>query len=197
MAGCEWAALNKKMKEYHDCEWGVPVRDDRVQFEYLALEVMQCGLSWNTVLQKRETLRRAFAGFDYEKLAQFDERDVERILSCDGIIKSQGKSKAILKNARAFMSIRHETGSFSEYLWSFTGGMPLVYRSHQDKGAPARNMLSQRIAEDLKRRGFTYIGAVTVYSHLQACGIINDHARTCPRYEELVHIYGAAETDGE
>ena len=171
------------MKLYHDCEWGVPVYDDTVQFEYLVLELMQSGLSWNTILQKRETLKSAYANFNYEVLADYGPEETDKIMTCEGIIRQRRKIEAVFQNARALKIIRREFGSFSDYLWSYTKGKVYVYKSHEKLGVPAANELSTAVAADLKKRGFVFLGPVTVYSHLQACGIIHDHASSCPAGE--------------
>lgn len=185
---CVWSEGNAPLREYHDREWGVPVHDDRIMFEYLFLEAMQCGLNWNMMLAKREIFRECFAGFDYEAMARFDEADVQRILAYPGMIKSRSKILAEINNAQRFMETAREYGSFCEYLWAYTGGKALVYVANAD-GMPAQNELSVRIAKDMKKRGFKYLGPVTLYSHLQACGIINDHARDCFRFRELTENY--------
>ena len=182
MSYCDWASGEQMLLDYHDTEWGVPVSDDRLQFEYLMLEAMQSGLSWLTVLKKREIFRACFDGFDFEKIAKYDERDVERIMSTEGVIRSVPKIRAVINNARCFLDVRREFGSFSEYIWGYTDGKTVIYDGHADGYIPNSNGLSDRISKDLKKRGFKYIGSVTVYSHLQACGMINDHAKDCPRY---------------
>ena len=183
MGICDWANVNEKMKLYHDCEWGVPVYDDTVQFEYLVLELMQSGLSWNTILQKRETLKSAYANFNYEVLADYGPEETDKIMTCEGIIRQRRKIEAVFQNARALKKIRREFGSFSDYLWSYTKGKVYVYKSHEKLGVRAANELSTAVAADLKKRGFVFLGPVTVYSHLQACGIIHDHASSCPAGE--------------
>ena len=189
MGICDWANVNEKMKLYHDCEWGVPVYDDTVQFEYLVLELMQSGLSWNTILQKRETLKSAYANFNYEVLADYGPEETDKIMTCEGIIRQRRKIEAVFQNARALKTIRREFGSFSDYLWSYTKGKVYVYRSHEKLGVPAANELSTAVAADLKKRGFVFLGPVTVYSHLQACGIIHDHASSCPAGEFIIWNY--------
>ena len=185
MGICDWANVNEKMKLYHDCEWGVPVYDDTVQFEYLVLELMQSGLSWNTILQKRETLKSAYANFNYEVLADYGPEEADKIMTCEGIIRQRRKIEAVFQNARALKTLRREFGSFSDYLWSYTKGKVYVYKSHEKLGIPAANELSTAVAADLKKRGFVFLGPVTVYSHLQACGIIHDHASSCPAGETI------------
>ena len=186
MGRCSWCLGNEKMIRYHDEEWGVPVHDDRKQFEFLMMEVMQCGLNWNMMIQKREIFRACFDDFDFDKVAVYGETDIERILGTDGMIRSRRKIEAIIHNAQCFQKIREEFGSFSEYIWGFTRGKTYLYMGHQKGSIPARNGLSDRISADLKKRRLKYMGSVTVYSHLQACGIINDHWEGCFRYKELI-----------
>ena len=183
MERCPWCLGNEKMIRYHDEEWGVPVHDDQKQFEFLMMEVMQCGLNWNMMIQKRKIFRACFDNFDFDKVAVYDETDIERILGTDGMIRSRRKIEAVIHNAQCFQKIREEFGSFSEYIWGFTKG-----KGHQKDSIPAKNGLSDRISADLKRRGLKYMGSVTVYSHLQACGIINDHWEGCFRYQELIAV---------
>ena len=187
MERCGWCLCNEKMIKYHDEEWGVPVRDDRKQFEYLMMEVMQCGLNWNMMLQKREIFRECFVGFDYEKVAAYGEEDILRILETEGMIRSRRKVEAVIHNARCFRKVREEFGTFSEYLWGFSGGKTILYMGHQKGQIPARNGLSDRVSGDLKKRGFKYLGSVTVYAHLQACGMVNDHLEGCFRYREVTN----------
>ena len=181
---CPWSEGNDLLRTYHDREWGVPVHDDRTMFEHLFLEAMQCGLNWNMMLVKREIFRRCFADFDYEQIAHFSQEDVQRIMEVPGMIRSPAKIQAEISNARCVLEIQKKYGTFCDYLWRWTNGKTRVYASHADR-MPAQNELSQRIAKDMKKRGFQYIGPVTLYSHLQACGIINDHARECFRFAEL------------
>ena len=176
-------------RAYHDAEWGVPLHDDRRQFEYISLEVMQCGLSWGLMLRKREVFRRCFNRFDFRKVAKYTEADVERILATDGMIRSRAKILAIIGNARAFLRVREEFGTFSRYIWDFCGGRIILYAGHARGPVPARNGLSTDLSADLRRRGFKFLGPVVVYSHLQACGIVNDHSDDCPRYREIIRDY--------
>ena len=194
MERCPWCLGNEKMIRYHDEEWGVPVHDDRKQFEFLMMEVMQCGLNWNMMIQKREIFRACFDDFDFDKVAVYGETDIERILGTDGMIRSRRKIEAVIYNAQCFQKIRDEFGSFSEYIWGFTRGKTYLYMGHQKGGIPARNGLSDRISADLKKRGLKYMGSVTVYSHLQACGIINDHWGGCFRYQELIAVSDTVRT---
>ena len=186
MERCPWCLGNEKMIRYHDEEWGVPVYDDRKQFEFLMMEVMQCGLNWNMMIQKREIFRRCFDDFDFDKVAVYGETDIERIMGTEGMIRSRRKIGTVIHNAQCYQTIRTEFGSFSEYIWSFTKGKTYLYMGHQKGSIPARNDLSDRISADLKKRGLKYMGSVTIYSHLQACGIINDHREGCFRYRELI-----------
>ncbi len=191
MDRCPWCTCNEKMIRYHDEEWGVPVYDDQKQFEFLMMEVMQCGLNWNMMIQKREIFRECFDRFDYNKVAEYQEAEIERILNTEGMIRSRRKIEAVIHNARCFQKIREEFGSFSDYIWGFTGGKTYLYTGHQKGEIPARNGLSDQISKDLKKRGLKYMGSITVYSHLQACGIINDHLETCGRYRELLAVTDA------
>ena len=189
MNRCPWCLINELETKYHDEEWGVPVHDDQKQFEYLMMEVMQCGLSWDTVLKKREIFRACFDRFDFDKVAAYSEEDVERIMNTPGMIRSRRKIEAVIGNARIVQQIRAEFGSFSDYLWSYTRGKTLLYKGHKTGNVPASNALSEKISKDLKRRGMKYLGPVTVYAHLQACGIINDHQKDCDCYQRLVEQY--------
>ncbi len=186
MSYCIWADINELNKIYHDTEWGIPVHDDRHMFEHLCLECMQCGLSWDLMLKKREIFRECFDGFDYEKIASYNEADIERIINTEGMIKSPKKVAAIINNARCFLQVREEYGSFCDYLWGFSKGKTILYQGHDTGERPVSNGLSDKISRDLKKRGFKYVGPVTIYSHLQACGIINDHDRECPCYKRIL-----------
>lgn len=181
---CEWPTT-PLYQDYHDHEWGRPVHDDPKQFEHLMLEVMQCGLSWITVLNKREDLRIAFDGFDYKKIALYTDADVERIMNAPNVIRSERKIRAIIHNAQRFIEVQRDFGSFCNYIWAFTGGKTLVYEGHPEGNIPAKNELSERISKDLKQRGFKFVGPVTIYSHLQASGLINDHGRDCPCFDDI------------
>lgn len=180
MGYCEWADTDRLHKVYHDTEWGIPVHDDRCMFEHLALECMQCGLSWGLMLKKREIFRTCFHHFDYDRIAGYDEKDVERILNTEGMIRSVRKVNAMIHNARCYQKVREEFGTFCDYLWAYSDGKTILYQGHDTGRIPVSNGLSDRISKDLKKRGFQYVGPVTIYSHLQACGIINDHDKDCP-----------------
>ena len=186
MNRCPWCLINEREMSYHDEEWGVPVHDDRKQFEHLMMEVMQCGLSWDTVLKKREIFRACFDGFDFDKIAAYDEKDIERIMNTPGMIRSIRKIEAVITNARCVQQIREEFGSFSDYLWGWTGGKTLLYKGHELGAIPPSNELSEQIGQDLKKRGMKYLGPITIYSHMQSCGIINDHLKDCHRYQWLI-----------
>ncbi|HRP34343.1 MAG TPA: DNA-3-methyladenine glycosylase I [Gammaproteobacteria bacterium] len=171
---------------YHDQEWGRPVRDDAGQFEFLVLESAQAGLAWSTVLHKRDAYRRAFAGFDPEKVARFNRRSVERLVGDAGIIRNRLKIESAIGNARAFLAVRDEFGSFSDYLWGFVDGRPVVNRWREMRQVPAATPLSDRISKDLKARGFKFVGSTIVYAHLQATGLVNDHLVSCFRHAQCV-----------
>ena len=188
MERCPWCLCNEKMIRYHDEEWGVPVHDDRKQFEFLMMEVMQCGLNWNMMIQKREIFRKCFADFDFDKVADFGEEEIEQIMETKGMIRSRRKIEAVIHNARCFQKIREEFSSFDAYIWSFTNGKTYLYTGHQKGAIPAKNGLSDRVSRDLKKRGMKYMGSVTVYSHLQACGIVNDHQESCFRFSEILRM---------
>lgn len=188
MEKCAWCRDGGLNETYHDREWGEPLHDDRKQFEFLMMEVMQCGLSWTLMLKKRETFRKCFDNFDYNKIALYDEAKIQSIMETPDMIKSIRKIQAVIANARAFIKIREEFGSFDEFLWRYSDHKTLVYRSHQEKWV-ARNELSDEIAKELKKRGFKYLGSITVYSHLQACGMINDHEERCYKYQHIIDKY--------
>ncbi|HTF56377.1 MAG TPA: DNA-3-methyladenine glycosylase I [Planctomycetota bacterium] len=169
------------MDRYHDEEWGVPARDDRRHFEYLLLDAFQAGLSWRTVLHKRENFRRAFAGFDPARIARFGDREVKRLLADAGIIRNRLKILGTVRNARAFLEIRKETGSFDRYVWQFTGGLPIRNAWRTLKELPPRSEVSDAMSADLKKRGFTFVGSTICYAYMQAAGLVNDHLVGCPR----------------
>lgn len=186
MKRCAWCCGDEIVEKYHDEEWGNVLHDDRKHFEYLLMEVMQCGLNWTMMLKKREVFRQCFAGFDYEAVSEFDEADIQKILQQEGMIRSRRKIEAIINNAERFRQIIQEFGSFDTYLWAFSDYKTFVYRKHQEGFYEAKNELSDRISADLKKRGFKYLGSITVYSHLQACGMINDHECDCWKYSKLL-----------
>lgn len=178
-----WAT--KADEVYHNKEWGRPLHNDRKQFEFLMLEVMQCGLSWQLMLKKRAIFRKCFDNFNFNKIAKYSVRDIKRILNTPDMIRSERKIRAVIQNAQAFLRVRKEFGSFSAYLWSYTDNKTILYSGHANGKVPASNGLSALISRDLKKRGFTFLGPITVYSHLQACGIINDHSADCPLYKQI------------
>lgn len=181
---CEWPNTPLYQK-YHDEEWGVPVKDDQKQFEFLTLETFQAGLSWITVLKKRDNFRDAFDNFDYTKIANYDESKIAELKSNAGIIRNELKIKAAISNAKAFMEIQKEKGSFTEYIWSFTNHKVVKNKWKSIKELPAKTDLSDRICKDLKKRGFKFVGSTVIYAHLQATGQVNDHVVDCFRYNEV------------
>lgn len=189
MGYCGWADTDPLDKVYHDTEWGIPVHDDRHMFEHLILECMQCGLSWALMLKKREIFRKCFDNFDYDRIADYNEADVERILNTEGMIRSPRKVNAIINNARCYQKVREEFGTFCDYIWSYSDGKTILYQGHDAGRIPVSNGLSARISKDLKKRGFKYVGPVTIYSHLQACGIINDHDKDCLCRKKILDRY--------
>ena len=189
MGHCDWANVNEITKIYHDNEWGIPVHDDKLMFEHLSLECLQCGLSWGLIMKKREIFRKCFDNFNYDSVSEFNESDAEKILITEGMLKSVNKVNAIINNAKCYKKIREEFGSFCEYIWSYSEGKTIIYNGHKDGKVPVSNGLSKRISKDLKKRGFKYIGEITIYSHLQACGVINDHAKDCPMFEKINKNY--------
>ena len=182
---CEWPSDDPLMIEYHDREWGTPVHDDRRQFEFLILEGAQAGLSWRTVLHKREAYRAAFARFDPEKVARFGARDVRRLLGDAGIIRNRLKIGSAIKNARAFLAVQEEFGTFDAYIWRFVDGRPKVNRWRSLREIPAKTRESDALSKDLKQRGFTFVGSTIMYAHMQAAGLVNDHLVGCWRWKGL------------
>jgi DNA-3-methyladenine glycosylase I len=168
------------MRAYHDEEWGIPSRDDAHLFELLLLEGAQAGLSWSTILAKRENYRRALHGFDVERIARYDEAKLEALLLDPGIVRNRLKVRSVVTNARAFLAVREELGSFSDYLWGWVDGTPVVNQPRSMAEVPARTELSDRIGKDLKRRGFTFVGGTILYAYLQAVGVVDDHLVGCP-----------------
>ena len=189
MAYCNWGDTSEANTRYHDTEWGVPLHDDRGQFEFLTLEVMQCGLNWELMIRKREIFRTCFRNFEFDEVALFGEREIVSAMETPGMIRSRRKIEAVIANARCFREICREYGTFSRWLWDFSGGKTILYDRHGEGFIPASNGLSAKIASELRRRGFKYLGPVTVYSHLQACGIINDHGCDCPCYARIVEKF--------
>jgi DNA-3-methyladenine glycosylase I len=182
---CDWAEGSDAMRAYHDDEWGRPSRDDRHLFEMLILEGAQAGLSWATILGKRENYRRALDGFDPERVARYGDARLAALLADPGIVRNRLKVAATVRNAQAFLTARQEHGSFASYLWAWVDGTPLVNRPRSVADLPARTELSDRVSKDLKRRGFTFVGSTITYSFLQAVGVVNDHLARCPVLAEL------------
>ena len=182
---CSWCIGSDIYENYHDQQWGVPVHDDTVLLEFLTLEGAQAGLSWITILKKREGYQQAFANFDYIAIAEFNEEKVEKLMQFEGIIRNRLKIKSTITNARNFMEVQKEFGSFSKYLWSFVNHQPIQnhFKTHSD--IPAKTELSDIISKDLKKRGFKFVGSTIIYAYMQAIGMVNDHVQTCFRYEEL------------
>jgi DNA-3-methyladenine glycosylase I len=180
---CAWASpTDQQYLDYHDHEWGVPVHDERRWFEFLILEGAQAGLSWSTILHKRENYRKAFAGFDPEKVAQFTARDVARLLRDEGIVRNRLKINSAIGNARAFLSVQQEFGSFDAYIWDFVGGKPLRNRWRSMKQVPASTPISDAMSKALKKRGFKFVGSTICYAFMQATGLVDDHVVTCHRH---------------
>jgi DNA-3-methyladenine glycosylase I len=173
------------MLEYHDREWGVPVHDDRKHFEFLVLEAAQAGLSWSIVLRKREAYRRAFSGFDPHKVARYTEKKLQSLVADPGIVRNRMKIEAAVKNARAFLAVQDEFGSFDAYCWRFVDGRPLVGRRTRTGEIPATSAESDAFSKDLKRRGFSFVGSTIIYAHMQAIGMVNDHLVQCFRYRQV------------
>jgi DNA-3-methyladenine glycosylase I len=178
---CAWAS-NELAIRYHDEEWGVPVHDDRTLFEFLILEGAQAGLSWNTILNKRENYRKAFDGFDPVRVARYDRRRIERLLRDPGIVRNKLKIGSAVRNAKAFLQVQKEFGTFDVYIWQFVGGMPRLNSPRSMKEVPARTPESDAMSEDLKKRGFRFVGSTICYAFMQAVGMVNDHVVTCFRH---------------
>jgi DNA-3-methyladenine glycosylase I len=182
------------MEAYHDTEWGVPQHDDHRHFEFLILEGAQAGLSWRTVLQRREGYRRAFVGFDPAKVARFTPARIGKLLADPGIIRNRAKVNSAVSNARAFLAVQEEFGSFDTFIWSFVGGTPRLNANRTLKDIPAQTRESEALSAELVRRGFRFVGPTIVYSHMQACGLVNDHLVSCFRYHELAKLAGKRST---
>jgi DNA-3-methyladenine glycosylase I len=190
MKRCAWPGSDSQMIEYHDREWGTPVHDDRKHFEFLVLEAAQAGLSWSIVLKKREGYRRAFSAFDPAKVARYDERRIERLTQNPAIIRNRLKIAAAVKNARAFLKVQDEFGTFDAYAWQFVGGEPKVTRRRHMRDIPATTPESDAFSKDLKTRGFSFVGSTVIYAHMQAIGMVNDHVVDCFRFRELTATKG-------
>tara|TARA_Y100000310_G_scaffold319961_1_gene375852 strand:+ start:656 stop:1222 length:567 start_codon:yes stop_codon:yes gene_type:complete len=181
---CEWPTGNELMMKYHDEEWGMPVHDDKELFEFLVLETAQAGLSWQTILNRREGYRKAFANFDYEKVAKFGDKDVERLMNDVGIIRNRLKIASTITNAQNFIKIRGEFGSFDKYIWAFVGGKQIVNKASKMGDIEANTEISDNMSKDLKVRGFKFVGSTIMYAFMQAAGLVNDHVVRCYRYKE-------------
>jgi DNA-3-methyladenine glycosylase I len=185
MNRCEWPGNDPLYLEYHDKEWGTPIYEDEKIFEFLILETFQAGLSWITILRKRENFRTAFDNFDYKKVANYGKTKIDELLSNAGIIRNRLKIEATVTNAKAFMKVQEEFGSFSKYIWGFVGGKPINNNFKSLKDVPPKTELSDKISKDLKKRGFKFVGSTVVYAHMQATGMVNDHMTYCFRHGEL------------
>ncbi|MEM8999380.1 MAG: DNA-3-methyladenine glycosylase I [Bacteroidota bacterium] len=182
---CGWCEGDSLYESYHDQEWGVPVKDDATLFEFLILETFQAGLSWITILRKRDNFRKAFDDFDYTRIAHYGEEKIASLLLDAGIVRNNLKIRATISNAQAFLKVQEEFGSFSNYIWGFVDGKPLKNNFEDYRDAPAKTELSDTISKDLKKRGFKFVGSTVVYAHMQATGMVNDHEIGCFRYHEV------------
>ena len=185
VARCPWCGADPLYVAYHDAEWGVPVHDDRVLFEFLILEAAQAGLSWSTVLAKRENYRRLFANFEPEREARFTDADVARLLLDPGIVRHRQKVAGAVTGARAFLAVQQEFGSFDAFLWRFVDGAPQINAWREHREIPARTLLSDTVSRELKRRGFSFVGSTICYAYLQAVGVVNDHLVSCFRHQAV------------
>jgi DNA-3-methyladenine glycosylase I len=182
---CPWPGQDPLYIKYHDKEWGVPVHNDRKLFEFLLLEGFQAGLSWRTILFKRQNFRKAFDKFDFNKIALYDRKKIESLMKDEGIIRNRLKIESAVQNARAFIEIRKEFGTFNKYIWGFVTNKPVVNRFQTLKELPARTELSDLVSKDLKKRGFNFVGSTIIYAHMQATGMVNDHLISCFRHQEV------------
>lgn len=182
---CEWSLGHPLLLAYHDEEWGVPVRDDRELYEKLVLDGAQAGLSWLTILKRRQGYRRAFEGFDPERIARWGEREEARLLADPGIVRNRQKVRSAIQNASAYLALREELGSFSDYLWAFVDGRPVVNRHRSVSEVPSETEISRRLSKDLRARGFSFVGPTIVYAFMQAVGMVNDHTVDCLRHLEV------------
>lgn len=185
---CPWPSDDILMIKYHDKEWGVPLHSDKKLFEFLILEGFQAGLSWRTVLYKRENFRKAFDNFDYNKVAKYDKRKINSLLKDEGIIRNKLKVEGAVKNAKAFLQIRKEFGTFDKYIWGFVNNKPIQNKFKSLKELPARTELSDLISKDMKKRVFTFVGSTIIYAHMQATGMANDHLTSCFRHKEVNNL---------
>src|SRR6266852_5272991 len=185
---CAWAGTDPLFVAYHDEEWGVPLHDDRVLFEFLVLEGAQAGLSWSTILRKRDAYRRAFDRFDPRKVAAYDKRKLAALMADAGIVRNRAKIESSIRNAKAFLDVQMEFGSFDAYQWRFVDGRPIQNRRRSVGDIPARTARSDAMSSDLKGRGFTFVGSTIIYAHMQAVGMVNDHVVDCFRYREVAKL---------
>jgi DNA-3-methyladenine glycosylase I len=185
---CAWSGTDPLFIAYHDDEWGVPIHDDRVLFEFLVLEGAQAGLSWSTILRKRDAYRRAFDRFDPRKVARYEKRKVASLLRDAGIVRNRAKIASAIKNAKAFLDVQAEFGSFDAYQWRFVNGRPIQNRWRAEGDIPPRTAQSDAMSDDLKRRGFSFVGSTIIYAHMQAVGMVNDHVVTCFRHREVAQL---------
>ena len=185
---CSWSGTDPSYIAYHDEEWGVPVHDDRVLFEFLVLEGAQAGLSWSTILRKRDAYRRAFDRFDPRKVARYEKRKVASLLRDAGIVRNRAKIASAIKNAKAFLDVQAEFGSFDAYQWRFVNGRPIQNRWRAERDIPPRSAQSDAMSDDLKSRGFSFVGSTIIYAHMQAVGMVNDHVVTCFRHREVARL---------
>ena len=185
---CGWCLGDNLYEAYHDEEWGVPVHDEQKLFEFLILETFQAGLSWITILRKRENFREAFDNFDYKKVAKYSEDKIQQLLQNSGIIRNKLKVRSAVSNARHFMEIQDEFGSFDHYIWSFVNHKPIQNKVENYKEAPATTEISDKLSKDLKKRGFKFVGSTVVYAYMQATGMVNDHETSCFRYKEVKQL---------
>jgi DNA-3-methyladenine glycosylase I len=185
---CAWCGDDALYMKYHDNEWGVPVFDDKLLFEFLVLETFQAGLSWITILRKRENFRMAFDNFDYKRIARYDESKYDELLLDSGIIRNKLKIKATINNAQLFMDIQKEEGSFSNYLWNFSNGKPIQNNWEQMSQVPATTDLSDAISKAMKKKGFKFVGSTVIYAYMQAIGMVNDHIKTCFRHDQITRL---------
>jgi len=183
ISSCSWPGNDALMITYHDEEWGLPVHDDQKWFEFLLLDAFQAGLSWKTILHRREGFRKAFDNFDYRKIASYTEADYERLVNDASIIRNRAKIRGTIKNAQSFIAIKEEFGSFDKYIWQFTEGKTIVNHCKQLSDIPARTELSDRMSKELKKRGFTFVGSTICYAIMQSAGMVNDHIEGCFRFE--------------
>ena len=182
---CGWCKGDALYEQYHDIEWGVPVKDDAILFEFLVLETFQAGLSWITILRKRENFRTAFNQFDYKKIAHYNQDKIDGLLQNTGIVRNKLKVRATVSNAQLFMKVQEEFGSFSKYIWGFIDGKPIQNKVRNYKEAPPTTAISDTISKDLKKRGFKFVGSTVMYAYMQAVGMVNDHEMSCFRYDEI------------